>query len=119
MEAGAKRHCQRACLVAELFPAGAIVRGVIVRQVGGQVHAVAQIQLVGHASKVPLPQIICLGGVQGGAEGVSELISTAQVGDLVVVDVAAAETVGVVILRGARHITTISHAAGFDQKTFD
>src|SRR5690606_41908054 len=66
-----------------------------------------------------LPQILSLGGIQRGAEVVGELVGTAEVGHLVMLDSTAGETIGIFILGGVVHVAAVGHATGFQQQSVD
>src|SRR5690606_9210444 len=94
---------------------GRIVRGMVVGQIGGQVQAIAQLGGMGDTGEVPLPQVFGLGGIQRGAEVVAELVGTAQVGHLVMIDIAAGEMVGTLIFGGGVRVAAVAHATAFQQ----
>src|SRR5690606_5079814 len=119
MEAGTQGEGQRGGLVTEFLTRRAVVGGMVVGQIGGQVQAIAQLGGMGDAGKVALPQILGLGGIQRGAEVVGELVGATQVGHLVMIDIAAGETIGIFILGGVVHVAAVGHATGFQQQSVD
>src|SRR5690606_11058426 len=93
----------------------AIVGGVVVRQVSGQAQVIAQLGSVYQADKMTLPQIFSLGGVQRGAEVVSELVGTAQVVDVLIF----VSDKGTFTLGRVGHFAAVGHAPGFDKQAVD
>src|SRR5690554_7602924 len=91
----------------------------VVGQIGGQVQAIAQLGGMGDTGEVALPQVFGLGGIQRGAEVVGELVGATQVGHLVMIDIAAGETIGIFILGGVVHVAAVGHATGFQQQSVD
>src|SRR5690606_37229340 len=119
VEAGTQGEGQRGGLVAEFLTHRAVGGGMVVGPTGRQAQAIAQLGGMGDAGKVALPQILSRGGIQRGAEVVGELVGTAEVGHLVMIDIAAGETIGIFILGGVVHVAAVGHATGFQQQSVD
>src|SRR5690554_3855831 len=117
VEAGTQGEGQRGGLVTEFLARRAVVGGMVVGQIGGQVQAIAQLGGMGDTGEVALPQVFGLGGIQRGAEVVGELVGTAEVGHLVMIDSTAGEAVGIFIFGGVVHVAAVGHATGFQQQS--
>src|SRR5690606_16855150 len=113
VEAGTQGEGQRGGLVTEFLTRRAVVGGMVVGQIGGQVQAIAQLGGMGDTGEVALPQVFGLGGIQRGAEVVIELIGTTEVVDLLVL-VSHESTFA---LGGVGHLTAGGHATGFQQQS--
>src|SRR5690606_38171541 len=95
VEARPQGNRQRRSVVVEIVTGGAVIRGLVVGQIGGQAQVVVQLGGVGDAGKMALPEVVRLRGIQRSAQGVGEVVGAAQVGDLVMIDCAVPEAVGV------------------------